>query len=123
LASKPSISHAIVYHGGDCFPMVVLDMVDLAIQPLSLLMVTRTQAFLIKQILALVVFIWTIMVLVLFIPVSPILGVIVLTISKTILQVAGKLEAGKGENKADVVCAILIKEDREVKVVITILVS
>jgi hypothetical protein len=95
---------------GDGFHTVVLDVANLAIQHLVILVVSRTPAFLVNQILALVVFIWTIVALVLFILLSPILGVIALTILKSILQVARMLEARKEVGNPDMVCTILIKE-------------
>ena len=108
---------------GDSFHVVVLDMANLAIQHQTILMVTRASAFLINQIKALVVFIWTIMALVLFILLSPILGTIALTILRPISKVARMLETRKEADKPDVVCITLIKEDGEVDVVNTILIS
>ena len=73
--------------------------------------------------MALVVFIWTIMALVLFILLSPILGVIALTILKTLLQVAEMLETRTEVDKPDMVCITPIKEEGEADMAITILVS
>ena len=69
------------------------------------------------------VFIWPIMALVLFILLSPILQVIALTILNTLLQVAGMLETRTEVDKPDVVCITPIKEEGEVDMAITILVS
>ena len=73
--------------------------------------------------MALVVFIWTKMALVLFILLSPILGVIALTILKTLLQVAEMLETRTEVDEPDVVRITPIKEEGETDVAITILVS
>ena len=69
------------------------------------------------------VFIWTIMALVLFILLSPILQVIALTILNTVLQVAGMLETRTEVNEPDVVHITPTKEEEEADVAITILVS
>ena len=123
VASNPFLSSATIHGGWGWYHMVILDMASLAIQHLSLLVVTRTQTFLAKQILTQVVFIWTVMALVLFILLLPILGVIILIIPKTFLQVAGRLEARKGVDKLDMVHTILVKVVREADMDITINIS
>ena len=57
VASKPFLSPAIIHGGRGQFHMVVKDVANFFIQHLTTLVVTRTPAFLINQILALVVFI------------------------------------------------------------------
>ena len=73
--------------------------------------------------MALVVFTWTIVALVLFILLSPTNGMIVLTIPKTILQVASMLVVRKEVVKPDMAPTIPNKEGREVDVDTTIIVS
>ena len=63
------------------------------------------------------------MALVLFILLSPILGVIALRILKTLLQVAQMLETRTEVEEPDVVCITPIKEEGEADVAIIILVS
>ena len=115
------LSHYMVV--GDGFHVAVLDVADLATQHQAILMVIRASTFLVHQIMALVVFFWTIMELVLFILLPPILGVIALTILKILLQVAKMLETRTEVDKLDVVCIIIINKEGKVDVVITILLS
>ena len=102
---------------GDGFHVVVLDMAGLATQQ-AILMVIRASTFLVHQIVALMVFIWTIMALVLFILLSPILQVIALTILNTVLQVAGMLETRTEVNEPDVVHITPTKEEEEALITI-----
>jgi hypothetical protein len=123
VASKPFFSPTTLHGGGGWFSHGCSGCGRLGHLITSHLEVTRTPAFIVNQIIALVVFIWTIMALVLFILLSPILGVIALTILKTLLQVARMLEARAEAGKLDVVHIIIINEDGEMDVAITILVS
>ena len=117
VASKPFLSTATIHWGGrgggtGCGPFGQ-----------HFIHFCGNQNTCIHCILAFVVFIWIIMDLVLFILLSPILGVIALTILKTSLQLARVLEIRKEVGKLDMVCIIIIKEDGEEDVDFSIFVS